>query len=164
MSYQSPVSVDQESRLRMLPECLNNLLEGETDLVVVLSNASALIFDLIDDINWAGFYHVKDGILLLAPFQGKPACVRIAYGRGVCGTAWAEDRTIVVSDVHKFPGHIACDSESRSEIVAVLHNRDGNAFGVLDIDSPKLDRFGDLEREIIEKVARILEDRIANCQ
>lgn len=160
MNYQSPVSNGREENLKLLPDYLRALLDGETDLISNLSNASALIFDLIDGINWAGFYRVKGDVLLLSPFQGKPACVRIRYGKGVCGTAWEQDQTMVVPDVHAFPGHIACDSATRSEIVVVLHNPDGSVFGVLDLDSPEFNRFGDAEKSVLEEVGRILEERI----
>lgn len=160
MSYQSPLTHGREEKMKLLPEQLRVLLDGENDLIANLSNASALIFDLIDDINWAGFYRVKEGMLLLAPFQGKPACVRIQYGKGVCGNAWEQDRTMVVSDVHAFPGHIACDARSRSEIVVVLHNPDGSVFGVLDLDSPEINRFGESEKAVLDQVGRILEERI----
>ncbi len=143
--------------LSLLPAQMDALLEGETDWVAGLSNACALIYDLLDRINWAGFYRVCGDLLVLAPFQGKPACTRIPYGKGVCGSAWQQDRTLLVPDVHAFPGHIACDAASRSEIVVVLHHKDGSVFGVLDIDSPEAGRFGDLEREILEKTGAVIE-------
>jgi L-methionine (R)-S-oxide reductase len=122
------------------------LLEGERDPIANAANVAALIFHTLPGLNWAGFYWMKGGELVLGPFQGKPACVRIAVGRGVCGTAVKERRTIVVPDVDKFPGHIACDSASRSEIVVpVLSSQSGeggnDVLGVLDIDSPSLARF-----------------------
>lgn len=160
MRYTSTETLGKEEKLRLLPDRLRSLLEGEADLIANLSNASALIFDMIDDINWAGFYRVKGELLLLAPFQGKPACVRIRYGKGVCGTAWEQNRTMVVPDVHAFPGHIACDAQSRSEIVVVLHNPDGSIFGVLDLDSPQVNRFGPSEKMVLEQVGQILEERI----
>ena len=125
-----------------------------------LSNASALLWAALPDINWCGFYKMVDGKLVLYPFQGKTACVRIQIGKGVCGTAVAEDKTQLVPDVHKFPGHIACDSASNSEIVVPIHVR-GETWGVLDIDSPYLDRFMEedeagLERFVAE-LERILE-------
>lgn len=146
--------------LKELPDLMNGLLEGETDWVAALSNASALIWSVLDRINWAGFYRVSGNELILAPFQGKPACARIPYGKGVCGSAWKADSTIVVPDVHKFPGHIACDGASRSEIVVVLHRKDGSVFGLLDIDSPQPDRFSEFEREILEKTGAVIENRI----
>lgn len=143
--------------LPSLPDRMAALLEGENDWVAGLSNASALIYDTLDRINWAGFYRASGDVLVLAPFQGKPACTRIPFGKGVCGGAWAQGRTLVVPDVHAFPGHIACDAASRSEIVVPLHRKDGSVFGVLDIDSPEIGRFCDAEREILEKTAAVIE-------
>ena len=111
------------------------LAEESSDMISVMANVSALLFHSMENVNWAGFYFVKDGALLLGPFQGKVACVRIEKGRGVCGTAWAKDEILLVPDVHAFPGHIACDSESRSEIVLPIHSC-GEVIAVLDIDSP----------------------------
>jgi GAF domain-containing protein len=121
-----------------------------------MANASALLFQAMEDVNWAGFYLVKDEALILGPFQGKVACVRIEKGRGVCGTAWANDRAQLVPDVHAFPGHIACDSASASEIVVPLR-RDGEVFAVLDIDSPVPARFGEEDRAGLEAFAAALE-------
>ena len=111
------------------------LAEISADPIPVMANVSSLLYHSMKDVNWAGFYLVRDGSLLLGPFQGKAACVKIEKGKGVCGTAWAEDRLQLVPDVHAFSGHIACDSASRSEIVVPIH-RDGEVFAVLDIDSP----------------------------
>lgn len=119
---------------------MQSLSEVSADPIAVMANVSSLLYHAMEDVNWAGFYLVKDGALLLGPFQGKAACVRIEKGKGVCGTAWAEDRLQLVPDVHAFPGHIACDGASRSEIVVPLH-RDGVVFAVLDIDSPLRARF-----------------------
>ena len=130
------------------------LLSGERDLIANAANTSALIFDALPDLNWAGFYLYKSGELVLGPFQGKPACVRIAIGQGVCGTAAERRQTVLVEDVHAFPGHIACDSASNSEIVVPLI-RGGDLLGVLDIDSPKLRRFGATDQRGIEALARI---------
>jgi L-methionine (R)-S-oxide reductase len=121
-----------------LSTILAALLADETDWLANLANAAALLFDQLPDINWAGFYLKKDGQLVLGPFQGKPACTRIPLGKGVCGTAAARGETMVVQDVHQFPGHIACDPNSRSEIVLPMK---GALPGVLDIDSPVLRRF-----------------------
>ena len=121
-----------------------------------LSNASALLWDTLPDINWAGFYKMADGILVLYPFQGKPACIRIPVGRGVCGTAVAEDKVQLVYDVHQFPGHIACDSASNSEIVLPIHVN-GEIWGVLDIDSPFIGRFTEDDRIGLEKFVATLE-------
>ncbi len=142
--------------LSKLPRTMASLLEGETDLVACLANASALIFDVVDELNWAGFYLLKDGELVLGPFQGKPACVRLKVGKGVCGTAVAEGKSIVVANVHDFVGHIACDSASLSEMVVPL-KKDGKIIGVLDLDSPKVNRFEDIA-DIIEKTAQEIEN------
>ncbi len=131
---------------------------GEKDLTANLANVSSLINLALDDINWAGFYIMKDGELVLGPFQGKPACIRIKVGSGVCGTAVAEDKTQLVKDVHEFPGHIACDSASNSEIVVPIHNPDGTVFGVLDIDSPLFGRFTEEDRSGLEAVVKALEE------
>ena len=124
--------------------------------VTNLSNAAALLWETLADINWAGFYKMVDGQLILYPFQGKPACTRIPVGRGVCGTAVAEDRTQLVYNVHDFPGHIACDCASRSEIVVPLHAQ-GRVVGVLDIDSPVEARFSDEDREGLEALCALIE-------
>lgn len=127
------------------------LLAGERDATANAANLASLIFHSLPEVNWAGFYWLKGGELVLGPFQGKPACVRIALGRGVCGTAAAERRTIVVPDVDKFPGHIACDSASRSEIVVPV-TKDGAVIGVLDLDSPSLARFDEKHARALERV------------
>ena len=124
-----------------------------------LANASALLFEKLENINWAGFYTVKDCKLVLGPFQGKVACTIIPFGKGVCGTAASEDRTQVVPDVHKFKGHIACDSASNSEIVVPIH-RKGEVFGVLDIDSPSFSRFSEEDKAGLEEFVKILESSI----
>ena len=143
MSYTSPVFSDPKEIYSTLGFMATAMLEGESDWVCATANLSALIYDLLPDLNWAGFYRVKDNQLILGPFQGKPACTRIAKGKGVCGTAWEADCAQVVPDVHEFPGHIACDSASNSEIVIPIHNRTGEFCGLLDIDSPILRRFSD---------------------
>lgn len=124
------------------------------------ANASALIWQELPDINWAGFYLMADGMLVLGPFQGKPACTRIAIGRGVCGTAVQQDATQLVPDVHAFPGHIACDCASNSEIVVPIHKNNA-VYGVLDIDSPLLNRFSEADREGLESLVAILEEMLA---
>lgn len=124
-----------------------------------LANASALIWDGLDNINWAGFYLMKDGQLVLGPFQGKVACTVIQVGSGVCGAAVAEDRTQLVKDVHQFPGHIACDAASNSEIVIPIH-RNGGIYGVLDIDSPVLERFNEEDQAGLEALVEVIENRI----
>ena len=126
----------------LLADQIKSLAEDEPNFIPVLSNASALIYDAMEDLNWAGFYLMNKGSLLLGPFQGKVACIRIALGKGVCGTAAGNDETLVVPNVHEFPGHIACDSASNSEIVVPIH-KDGKVVGVLDIDSPNLNRFSE---------------------
>lgn len=136
----------------MLELELGALIEGETDWLANYANASALLFQRLPLLNWAGFYLVKRGQLVLGPFQGKPACIRIPMGKGVCGTAAAERRTLVVADVHQFPGHIACDAESASEIVIPLL-KDGAVIGVLDIDSPVKARFSEADRQGLEAFA-----------
>lgn len=132
------------------------LVEGVPHPISNLSNAAALLFHSLPDLNWAGFYLLEGEKLVLGPFQGKTACIEIPLGRGVCGTAAAEDRSLLVPDVHMFRGHIACDSASRSEIVVPLH-KDGNVVGVLDIDSPVLSRFTTEDRAGLEQFAAILE-------
>jgi L-methionine (R)-S-oxide reductase len=133
---------------------LQALLAGEQDLIANAANTAALLFGSLPDLNWAGFYLYKSGELVLGPFQGKPACVRIGIGKGVCGTAAARRETLLVEDVHQFPGHIACDSASNSEIVVPLV-RGGELLGVLDLDSPKLRRFGAADQRGLEALARI---------
>ena len=140
-----------------LPELMRGLLSGERDEIANLANAAALIFDFVPDLNWAGFYRLlPDGDLLLGPFQGKPACVRITAGRGVCGKAVASGEPVVVPDVRAFPGHIACDAASASEMVVPLRRKCGALFGVLDLDSPSPDRFAPIA-EIILSCAREIE-------
>jgi len=131
---------------------LASLLAGERDLIANAANTAALIFAALPDVNWAGFYFLKHGELVVGPFQGKPACVRIALGRGVCGTAAAQRRTLLVPDVHRFPGHIACDTASRSEIVVPLIAAEG-LLGVLDIDSPLPGRFDAADARGLESLA-----------
>ena len=120
---------------------LQSLLEGEDDLICAMANASAAIYEVLPDLNWAGFYRAAGGGLILGPFQGKAACTRIARGRGVCGTAMATGQPQLVPDVHAFPGHIACDSASNSELVIPIKNAAGEVRAVLDLDSPTLGRF-----------------------
>lgn len=143
MSYTSPIITNSEEIYATLTPMASALLEGETDWVSATANLSALIYDLLPDLNWAGFYRVKNDLLILGPFQGKPACNMIAKGKGVCGTAWLTDSAQVVPDVHQFPGHIACDGASNSEIVIPIHNGKGEFCALLDIDSPVVGRFSD---------------------
>jgi L-methionine (R)-S-oxide reductase len=146
---------DKDSDYAQLATELTGLLAGESDLIANAANTSALIFETVPGLNWAGVYFLKEGGLIVGPFQGKPACVRIALGAGVCGQAAVRNTTIVVPDVHQFPGHIACDAASRSEIVIPL-NCKGALIGVLDIDSPELNRFDDADRRGLERLAAIL--------
>ena len=132
------------------------LTEGIPYEVTNFANASAAIWEAMADINWAGFYKMVDGALVLYPFQGKSACIRIPVGKGVCGTAVAEDKLQLVEDVHQFPGHIACDSASNSEIVIPIH-KDGAVWGVLDIDSPFFSRFTEADALGLQKVVAVLE-------
>lgn len=134
---------------------LGGLLAGERDWVANCANAAALLFATLPDLNWAGFYRIKDGELVLGPFQGLPACIRIALGRGVCGTAAAERRTVRVDDVEAFPGHIACDAASRSELVVPLVAGDW-LIGVLDLDSPSLARFDADDAAGVERLAAMI--------
>ena len=144
----------------LLKKQLLALAENEGYFIPLLSNASALLYAGLDDLNWAGFYLMNKGSLLLGPFQGKVACIRIPLGKGVCGTAAQRDETIVVANVHDFPGHIACDGASNLEIVVPIHH-DGKLAGVLDIDSPSLARFTDGDRAGLEEFVRALESVIS---
>lgn len=143
----------------VLNQQLRGLIHGVPHQIANLSNAAALLYHTLDDLNWAGFYLLENGLLVLGPFQGKPACIEIQVGRGVCGTAVAEDRTQLVPDVHRFPSHIACDSASNSEIVVPIH-ANGQIAGVLDIDSPRTGRFTEEDRVGLEAFVRILETEI----
>ena len=143
----------------LMKEQLKSLAEDEPYFIPVLSNASALIFENLEGLNWAGFYLMNKGSLLLGPFQGKTACIRIPLGKGVCGTAAEKDETVVVKDVHEFPGHIACDSASNSEIVVPIHS-EGKVVGVLDLDSTKFDRFSDADKQGLEAFVKTLESVI----
>jgi L-methionine (R)-S-oxide reductase len=134
---------------------IDGLLAGETDAVANLANAAAVIYHALPSVNWTGFYLARGTELVLGPFQGKPACVRIGFGRGVCGTAAAERRSVLVEDVHAFPGHIACDTASRSELVVPLL-RDGGIIGVLDLDSPVPARFDAQDQAGCEALAAII--------
>ena len=138
---------------------LRALIEGVPHSIANLANASALLYQSLDRLNWAGFYLLEGETLVLGPFQGKPACIEIPLGKGVCGTAAREDKTQRVDDVHRFPGHIACDSASRSELVIPLH-QNGAVVGVLDIDSPEPARFSPEDQTGLEEFAQILEQEI----
>ena len=142
-----------------MKQTITEFLKTEPYFVPAMSNISAVIMDQMPDLNWAGFYLVRDGQLVVGPFQGKPACIHIERGKGVCGTCLETDRTIVVPDVHKFAGHIACDSSSNSEIVIPIH-RDGEVVAVLDIDSPAFDRFSEDDKRILEDIVSIMEQML----
>ena len=144
---------------RDLRSALDALTSGESDAVANMANAAALIWQYLPDLNWAGFYRLVGGELVLGPFQGKPACIRIAMGSGVCGTAAATRATQLVDDVHAFPGHIACDADSRSELVVPVV-RDGMLIGVLDLDSPIAARFDAADAAGVEALAALLAGRI----
>ncbi len=153
-------SLPKPALYRDVAASLAALLEGETDALANLANAAALLSGALERINWCGFYLVREGELVLGPFQGKPACVRIALGKGVCGTAAARRETLVVPDVHAFPGHIACDAASRSEIVVPIVV-DGQLRGVLDVDAPETDRFDAEDRAGLEAFVAALVPRVA---
>ena len=146
----------QDASVETLADEVASLITGEPDRIANLANTASHLFWTLDRVNWAGFYLHRDGTLVLGPFHGRPACVRIPLGRGVCGTAGAERRTIVVPDVHDFPGHIACDAASRSEIVVPMIRADGTLEGVLDLDSPVPGRFSDQDRAALERVVAVL--------
>jgi len=150
---------DKTELYQLLEKQLRALIAGETDPIANTANAAALLYHSLPDLNWAGFYFLQGDVLVLGPFQGRPACVRIPLGQGVCGTAAKERKTLVVPNVHEFPGHIACDDVSNSEIVIPLLD-DGQVLGVLDLDSPNLARFDEVDREGLEKLVEILKLRI----
>ncbi|HBN96107.1 MAG TPA: histidine kinase [Firmicutes bacterium] len=140
----------------LLQRQLQSLLEGETHWLANLANTSSLLFSELKDLNWVGFYLCEGSELVLGPFQGKPACVRISIGKGVCGTAAENRKVIVVPDVHEFPGHIACDTASRSEVVVPMITAEGILVGVLDVDSPVLSRFTDEDARGLTSIVDIL--------
>lgn len=156
MRLHESYSSHKEETYRLLKEQIKALTEGEPHVIPNLANASALLNASLPDINWVGFYLKTDGYLLLGPFQGKPACIRIPIGQGVCGSSVKENRSQLVADVHQFPGHIACDSESNSELVIPL--RHGKKIvGVLDIDSPIINRFDEEDLTGLESFVSVLE-------
>ena len=161
--FSSPGSLERKSdkaaHYRDLSASLESLLEGEADALANLANASALLSGALDRINWCGFYLLRGDELVLGPFQGRPACVRIPLGKGVCGTAAARRETLVVADVNAFAGHIACDEASRSEIVVPILDG-GSLRGVLDVDAPEKDRFDAADRAGLEEFVRTLTPRI----
>ena len=146
---------NKEQPYRLLTEQIRALTEGETDSVAVMANVCAAIHETMGFF-WTGFYRVKDGELVLGPFQGPVACMHIGFGRGVCGTAWKRRETIVVPDVEQFPGHIACSSLSRSEIVVPVFSNDGDVRAVLDIDSKELATFDDTDRRYLEQICKLV--------
>ena len=141
---------------KMLCKLLEGLTQDVPHKIANLANASALLWQELPNLNWAGFYLLEGDTLILGPFQGKPACIEIPVGKGVCGTAVMENRTLVVPDVHQFPGHIACDCASNSEIVVPIY-KNGEIIGVLDIDSPLFDRFSEEDRVGLEAFVKALE-------
>ena len=145
---------------RILNEQLKALSEGVDEQVTLLSNAAALLYWTLPDLNWAGFYLARESGLVLGPFVGKPACVKIAYGRGVCGTAAEKNETLLIPDVHAFPGHIACDGASNAEIVVPLRTPGGEVLGVMDLDSPVINRFSAADRAGLEAFAAVIEQEI----
>jgi L-methionine (R)-S-oxide reductase len=150
-----PGLADKAEAYVALASQLRALLHGERDFIANCANTAALLWHSLPDLNWAGFYRLADGELVLGPFLGKPACVRIQLGKGVCGRAAATRKTVLVPDVHKFPGHIVCDTASKSEIVVPLM-KGGRLLGVLDLDSPKLNRFDATDQIGLEKLAEII--------
>lgn len=159
MFERNPLSPDRTENYNLLIENLEGWLDPSLPDVSNLSNMSALIAYFFDDINWAGFYLWENGRLILGPFQGLPACTEIALGKGVCGTAARDHSTVVVPDTHRFPGHIACDDRSKSEIVVPIVKNDA-LYGVLDVDSPIPARFGDAEKRVLERAVAILIDKL----
>jgi len=152
-------SGNKQKDYELLLKQLKALLDGEPDETASLANASALLNQFLDEVNWVGFYVWKKDELVLGPFQGLPACTRIGYGKGVCGTAVKERKTQRAADVHQFPGHIACDAASQSEIVIpVVVN--GDIYGVLDIDSPITDRFDEIDQKYLEEFVEVIEESL----
>lgn len=147
---------DQEAAYRLLEQQAVALLEDEPDALANYANLCALLGQFLDDINWVGFYFLKENELVLGPFQGLPACTRIAIGKGVCGTAVAENQTMRIDDVHAFPGHIACDAASNAELVIPIHH-ENKVIAVLDIDSPSKGRFHEKEAEALERLLKRVE-------
>jgi L-methionine (R)-S-oxide reductase len=156
----SSAAAGKAALYRDLAQELDALLTGEADALANAANAAAAIYHSLPDLNWAGFYFLRDDTLVVGPFQGRPACTRIALGVGVCGTAARERRSILVPDVHEFPGHIACDAASRSELVVPLL-REGDVIGVLDLDSPSLGRFDAEDQAGCEVLAAIVGRHLA---
>ena len=157
MAFKPPTYPEEKSLMyRLLKTQLIGLVDGVSHLTANLANTSALLNSALKDINWVGFYLLEEDTLILGPFQGNPACVEIKAGSGVCGTAVAEDKVQLVKNVHEFPGHIACDSASNSEIVLPIH-QNGKVIGVLDIDSPILERFDEEDQKGLTEIVKIIE-------
>ncbi|OFK79875.1 Free methionine-(R)-sulfoxide reductase [Staphylococcus sp. HMSC057A02] len=154
------MTTTKETNYNLLGKQLASLIEDETNLIAILSNTSALLNDNLDQINWVGFYLIENNELILGPFQGHPACVHIPIGKGVCGTAVANNQTQLVDDVNTFPGHIACDANSKSEIVVPIHV-DNEIIGVLDIDAPITQRFSKGDQQGLEEIVSILEHQLS---
>lgn len=154
------MTTTKETNYNLLGKQLASLIEDETNLIAILSNTSALLNDNLDQINWVGFYLIENNELILGPFQGHPACVHISLGKGVCGTAVANNQTQLVDDVNTFPGHIACDANSKSEIVVPIHV-DNEIIGVLDIDAPITQRFSKGDQQGLEEIVSILEHQLS---
>lgn len=150
----------KETNYNLLEKQVSSLIEDESNLIAILSNVSALLNDSIDQINWVGFYLIENEALILGPFQGHPACVHIAIGKGVCGTAVSEEQTQLVDDVNAFPGHIACDANSKSEIVVPLR-KNNQIIGVLDIDAPITSRFTYVDKNGLEQIVARIEKQIS---
>ena len=157
--FQLPADTPDDERYRELANAGDALTDGETDGVANMANLAALIWSFVPDLNWAGFYRVVDGELVLGPFIGRPACIRIAFGAGVCGSAASSGETQLVEDVHAFPGHIACDSASEAELVVPV-KRAGRVIAVIDLDSPRKGRFGTADARGIEALAQRIAERI----
>ena len=147
--------MNKEEQYKELVANVKAIIEGETDMIAIMSNVAAEIHQTMK-FWWTGFYRVKDGELILGPFQGPIACMHIAYGRGVCGTAWKKEETIIVTDVEQFPGHIACSSVSRSEIVVPVFDKDKNVIAVLDIDSENLATFDETDKKYLEAICEAI--------
>ncbi|MEL7199393.1 MAG: GAF domain-containing protein [Pseudomonadota bacterium] len=162
--YKPDAGLEPQEVYRQLVDAADALTAGEPDPVANMANVAALIWEFVPDLNWAGFYRVGPGVesgeeLILGPFVGRPACIRIPLNQGVCGSAAASGETLRIDDVHAFPGHIACDAASQSELVVPV-KRDSHVIAVIDLDSPKLGRFSAVDSQGIEVLARILSDRI----
>jgi GAF domain-containing protein len=155
-AYSTATPADKQAMFDDLRSQLSGMVHGETDIIANTANFSSLVFNSMPDLNWAGFYFLKADELVLGPFQGKPACIRIKKGRGVCGTTVVEGKSIIVPDVHAFPGHIACDVNSRSELVVPVVSK-GVIIGVFDLDSPLPNRFDQVDADGIESLVKILE-------